>query len=296
MVTVQTPQRIGFTLIELLVVVAIIAILASLLLPALGKARDKARTTACASNQRQTGVALALYSDDHGQFPTPSTQKGWDNSIPLNTVPTIWSGGYAYYNTQSWQYMYGTRVWWVGLVTGSRQWYLDKTFQCTGSQTYSAQYASSMAWQQRENPNDDYFFGSTIDGVVYKDPVTARAKRSAWFVYLHPQVTSSSMYDWWDWGHAGNDLARLTYQSSDKELYRIGHDGLAPVYHGPWLIDGRRAQLTCPVSTFLGPAARFLYEPHNGQLFTGMQNNRAATNPEAKNYLFTDGSVEFVHH
>lgn len=55
----------GFTLIELLIVVAIVAILAALLLPALQKAKDRAKTAKCASNLHQLAVAMNIYTDDY---------------------------------------------------------------------------------------------------------------------------------------------------------------------------------------------------------------------------------------
>src|SRR4051812_40651478 len=75
--TRNNPSR-GFTLVELLIVIGIIAVLIALLLPAMNKAREQSRRTACLANLRTLGQAMVLYANSsHDRLP---------NSNPLHTV------------------------------------------------------------------------------------------------------------------------------------------------------------------------------------------------------------------
>jgi prepilin-type N-terminal cleavage/methylation domain-containing protein len=92
----QVARPRGFTLIELLVVIAIIAILASLLLPTLSNAREKGMRTRCINNNKQLGLAIAMYGTDNSEtLPYPNwgwvtAKPGWlYTGVGDSTVPSI---------------------------------------------------------------------------------------------------------------------------------------------------------------------------------------------------------------
>ena len=99
----------AFTLIELLVVIAIIAVLASLLLPALARAKSKARAAQCMSNLRQWGFAFRMYADDNLDF-LPRRGQGVQVLVQIDRPEDWFNALPAYFGLTSYQLMVTNHV------------------------------------------------------------------------------------------------------------------------------------------------------------------------------------------
>lgn len=198
--TVALRPRGAFTLIELLVVIAVIAILAGLLLPALGRAKAKGKAVACLSNMRQIGIGLQMYADDNG---------GW---LPTTTHGT------------------GTNDCWI-FTLANYVGNVDRIRACPAdpkAQQRLTNHASSYVLNEYTSVDKVDPFGAVLES--YRKLDTLRVPTATHTVFIVADSVAPSVFNdhthsrnWTTWAAVTNDIAPHRHGPTANYLFADGH-------------------------------------------------------------------------
>ena len=204
----------GFTLVELLVVIGIIALLISILMPALSKAREQANAVKCMSNQRNLGNALVMFTQDHqGYLP-----KAWFNDGPIGSAL---NGG-----RMAWEYRFPKYGWdylLLGYVGKNRELFRcpsDEPGRFRGDPLDASPDSDHIPASYRMNISNQHVFGGGPDNAIDR-PLFAtkisRLKHSSKAIVLFDGANNAAL-----WHHAATWEVSLDGTVTKTYKFNVG--------------------------------------------------------------------------